>query len=318
MGTVNDRVTAIRRERGVALMGIVNTTPDSFFDGGRHAAPEAARQHVDELLAAGAALLDIGGEPTRPGAAPVPAEEQWRRIEPALDHALARGALVSVDTTLPAVAELALARGAHIINDVSCLSDPALAAVVARSGAVLLLMHSRGGMQHMAGFSTYPDEAYGDPVADVRREWDAARRRAVEQGITADRVWFDPGLGFHKNARQSFELLARIDELLEPGVLSVVGASRKSFLGAGDRSPPERRLGGTVAACLHAAQRGVAILRVHDVHEVAQALRVQRTLEAQRSPKGESTSAPVDIDARPTSDEPRPGAGPADARGADA
>lgn len=282
MGTVNDHVTAIRRERGVALMGIVNTTPDSFYDGGRHAAPDAAREHVDELLASGADLLDIGGESTRPGAAPVPAAEQWRRIEPALDHALALGAFVSVDTTLPEVAELALARGAHIINDVSCLSNPALATVVARNAAILLLMHSRGGMQDMAGFSTYPDAGYRDPVEDVRQEWSAARARAVEAGIPADHVWFDPGLGFHKNAKQSFALLARLGELVEVETISVVGPSRKSFLGAGDHSAPEGRLGGTVAACLHAARAGVSVLRVHDVHEVAQALRVQRTLEEQR------------------------------------
>src|SRR5690606_33790126 len=118
VGNLNDLVAAIRQERGAALMGIVNTTPDSFFDGGRHNQPDAARRHVDELLDAGANLLDIGGESTRPGAAPVPADEQWRRIQPALDHALERGAIVSVDTTLPATAELALQRGAHIINDV--------------------------------------------------------------------------------------------------------------------------------------------------------------------------------------------------------
>jgi dihydropteroate synthase len=277
---VNDDLSAIRSQRGVALMGIVNTTPDSFYDGGRHDAPEAARRHVDALLAAGADVLDIGGESTRPGATPVPAREQWHRIEPALDYALERGALVSVDTTQPDTAELALSRGAHIINDVSCLSEPELARVVARHGAVLLLMHSRGGMQDMSGFSAYPDRGYGDVVADVRTEWARARDVAVAQGMAPDAVWFDPGLGFHKNARHSFELLSRLNELSDLAAPIVVGASRKSFLAAGDGSAPEERLGGTIAACLHAVSRGAAMLRVHDVHAVAQALRVARTLQA--------------------------------------
>lgn len=278
MGTVNDDLNAIRSERGVALMGIVNTTPDSFFDGGRHADPEAARRHVDTLLARGADVLDIGGESTRPGATPVSAREQWNRIEPALDYALERGAIVSVDTTQPDTAELALSRGAHIINDVSCLSEPELARVVARHRAVLLLMHSRGGMQDMPGFSAYPDSGYGDVVHDVRVEWVRARDVAVAEGVSADCVWFDPGLGFHKNARHSFELLSRLDELADLRAPIVVGASRKSFLAAGDGSAPEDRLGGTVAACLHAVSRGAAVLRVHDVQAVAQALRVARAL----------------------------------------
>lgn len=289
MGTVNEYLTAVRKQRGVALMGIVNTTPDSFYDGGRHATPDAARRHIDHLLSAGADLVDIGGESTRPGAAPIAANEQWERIEPALDYALERGAIVSVDTASPVTAELALSRGAHIINDVSCLSDPELAAVVARHDAVLLLMHSRGGMQNMPGYSAYPEDGYADVVADVRHEWELARERAVEQGLSPSSVWFDPGLGFHKNARQSFELLARLDEVSPGDVPVVVGASRKSFLAAGDRSAPDQRLGGTIAACLYAVARGAAVLRVHDVQEVAQALRVQDALARHgvRSPDSE-------------------------------
>lgn len=287
-------MTTIRQERGAALMGIVNATPDSFYDGGRHVLPEAARSHIDRLLVAGADLLDIGGESTRPGAAPVEPEEQWRRIEPALDYALERGAFVSVDTAHPKTAELALSRGAHIINDVSCLADPELAAAVARHQAVLLLMHSRGSMQDMGGFSAYPAGGYDDVVRDVQSEWRRARNRAVEQGVSESRIWFDPGLGFHKNADQSFELLARLDELVDLSEQVVVGASRKSFLARGDGSAPEQRLGGTIAACLHAVTQGATILRVHDVHDVGQALRAHRSLTARR-PR-ESLRAP----ARPT------------------
>lgn len=282
MGNLIDFVTTIRQKRGAALMGVVNATPDSFYDGGRHLQPEAAREHIDRLLAAGADLLDIGGESTRPGAATVPPEEQWRRIEPALDYALERGAFVSVDTTHPQVAEMALSRGAHLVNDVSCLADAELAAVVARHHAVLLLMHSRGSMQNMPGFSVYPASGYEDVVRDVRSEWLRARDRAVEQGLPAERIWFDPGFGFHKNAEQSLELLARLDELVDLSEHVVVGPSRKSFLSAGDGSPPEQRLGGTIAACLHAVSLGATILRVHDVFDVAQALRIHRSLTVRR------------------------------------
>lgn len=278
MGTVGDFLEAVRRERGAALMGIVNATPDSFYDGGRFDEAEAARRQVDLLLEAGADLLDIGGESTRPGAEPVPESEQLRRIEPPLVHALERGAFVSVDTTLPGVARRALALGAHVINDVSCLARPELAEVVAEHRAVLLLMHSRGDMLRMPGFSQYPDDAYDDVVATVRSEWRLARDRAVSAGLSARSIWMDPGFGFHKNARHSLELLSRLRELASSGAPLVVGPSRKSFLGSLDGAPPEERLGGTVAACLHAASEGASVLRVHDVREVRQALLVWRAV----------------------------------------
>ncbi len=257
-------------------MGIVNTTPDSFYDGGRWGDPDAARRHVDHLLASGADLLDIGGESTRPGAEPVPEDEQLRRIEPALVHALERGALVSIDTTLPGVARRALSLGAHIVNDVSCLSSVELAEVVAEHRAVLILMHSRGHMGKMPGFSQYPDDAYDDVVRAVQSEWRQARDRAVQAGVPAGSIWMDPGYGFHKNARQSLELLARTPELVDMGAPLVVGPSRKSFIGSLDGSGPEQRLGGTIAACLYAASQGAAVLRVHDVRETAQALALWR------------------------------------------
>lgn len=260
-------------------MGVLNTTPDSFYDGGRYLEEESARERVDALIAAGADLIDIGGESTRPGAHSVASQEQLARIEPSLRHAVARGALVSVDTTDPLVAERALSLGAVCINDVSCLADEGIARVCARHSATLILMHSRGPMLQMAGFSDYPDDAYGDVVADVLTEWRRARDRALLQGLPRDSIWLDPGIGFAKNARQSFELIRGLARFLDEGVPVVVGPSRKSFISAVDAAPPDARLGGTIAAALVCATRGAAVLRVHDVREVGQALAVARTID---------------------------------------
>jgi dihydropteroate synthase len=188
-------------------------------------------------------------------------------------------ALCSVDTSDPRVAERALALGAHVVNDVSCLRDPDLARVTAQAGAVLVLMHSREPMSELNGFSSYPDDAYDDVIDDVLREWRAARGRAVSAGMPPRDVWIDPGIGFAKNARQSFALLQRLNELTHEGVPLVVGPSRKSFITAVDPAPPEERLGGTIAACLHAAANGARVLRVHDVRAVRQALLVSQAAE---------------------------------------
>jgi dihydropteroate synthase len=264
------------RERGAALMGVLNVTPDSFFDGGRYANPESARAQVDRLLADGAHILDIGAESSRPGAEPVPPAEQIDRIDAALRHAVERGAVVSIDTTSPEVAERALALGAQMVNDVSCLADPELASVTARARATLVLMHSRGPMSAQRGYSQYPDAGYADVTREVLAEWRTGRDRAVAAGLQPEDVWLDPGLGFAKNARQSFELLSRLEELGREGVPVLVGPSRKSFIAAVDGAPPEERLGGTIAACLLAAERGARVLRVHDVSAVRQALGVVR------------------------------------------
>ena len=256
-------------------MGVVNATPDSFYPASRSESQAAARQRVEQLIAEGAEIADIGGESSRPGAAVVSADEQLARIEPAVRYAVASGKLqVSVDTTSPRVAECMLAIGAVYVNDVSCLADADLARVTAKAGGTLILMHTRGPLGSMTGFSDYPDDAYEDVVADVEREWCAARDRAVAAGLPRERVWFDPGIGFGKNARQSFELLRRLGELKRLGVPLVVGASRKSFISAVDDAGPEERLGGTIAACLWCAAHGADVLRVHDVRAVRQALSV--------------------------------------------
>lgn len=261
-------------------MGVVNATPDSFYREGRSETTELTRARVDQLIAEGADIADIGGESSRPGAAPVSDDEQLARVEPAVRHALGTGKLrVSIDTTSPRVAERMLELGAHFVNDVSCLADVELARVTAHHDKTLILMHTRGELGSMSGFSEYPDDAYDDVVADVKREWCAARDRAEAAGLSRDKIWFDPGVGFAKNARQSFELLRRLPELLDVGAPVVIGPSRKSFIRAVDDVPPEERLGGTIAACLHSAARGAAVLRVHDVRAVRQALSVSGRLE---------------------------------------
>ena len=271
-------------------MGVCNVTPDSFSDGGLHFAPEAARARVDELLAQGADIIDVGGESTRPRAEPVPAQVQISRVLDVVRYAAGLGACVSIDTTTPEVAAACLDVGACVVNDVSCLLDGALARVVAASGAALVLMHARGTQKEMPGFSRYPDDAYGDVVRDVCAEWESAAERARSAGVPRDAIVMDPGFGFAKNARHSLELLARLDEIVRAvGGPVAVGASRKSFLalvagpaGAApskpETVPASERLGASIAAALHAARAGAAIVRVHDVRATRQAIDLERAM----------------------------------------
>lgn len=272
MGTLREFVEVVCRERQAVLMGVLNVTPDSFFDGSRYLGAADARARIDRLLAEGADIIDVGAESTRPGAAPVPPEEQLARALPAVEYGASVGALVSIDTRSPLVARRALELGARIVNDVSCLADPELAGIADEFDADLVIMHSRGAMTTMPGFGNYPTTGYDDVVEDVRREWQEAERRALLEGIAPGRLWFDPGIGFHKNHEQSRELLQRLPELRGVGGGLVVGPSRKSFIGALDDSAPADRLGGTVAACLRAVDSGAEVLRVHDVQVVRQAL----------------------------------------------
>jgi dihydropteroate synthase len=270
-----------RARRGVALMGVCNVTPDSFSDGGRYLEPQAAVARVDALLAEGADIVDIGGESTRPGAQPVPAQEQIARVFEVLRYAVSRGACVSIDTASPEVAEACLDAGACAVNDASCLRDESLARVVARGKAGLVLMHARGNQEKMRGFGQYPDEGYGDVVRDVLGEWEAAAERARVEGVTRDALVMDPGLGFAKNARQSLTLLARIGDLVRSlDVPVAVGASSKSFLTVVDEGAlPGQRLGASIAAAMGAARAGASILRVHDVRATRQAIDLSRRLE---------------------------------------
>jgi dihydropteroate synthase len=251
-------------------MGVVNVTPDSFSDGGLYLDPEAAIVHGRALAEAGAAILDVGGESTRPGAAPVPAEEELRRVEPVVAGLAGVGPAISVDTSKAAVAAAALDAGAAIVNDVTALrGDPEMAALVADRGAGVVLMHMAGEPRTMQA-----NPEYGDVVAEVRDFLAARLDAAVAAGIDESMIWLDPGIGFGKTDQHNFELLRGLGELAALGRPLVVGTSRKGFIGRIDGSPADERLGGTIATSILAAAAGADVLRVHDVREMAQALRV--------------------------------------------
>ncbi|MEZ4437454.1 MAG: dihydropteroate synthase [Polyangiaceae bacterium] len=274
-------------------MGIVNRTPDSFFDGGSFLADSAAREHVSRLVADGADIIDVGAESTRPGAPKIDASEQIDRIGEAIAWVVAAGARASVDTTAPDVAAFALEAGATMVNSVALGPAAALAEITARHPeAELVLTHCRGDMTEMAGFSRYADDAYQDVVGEVAEEWCRARAGAVAAGLAPERILFDPGLGFAKNAAQSLELCGRLPELkarIGPHRV-LVGPSRKSYVAhvttaAGAPLPPaSQRLGGTIAATLDCVDRGADIVRVHDVAAVAQALAYRDAVSAWDQP----------------------------------
>ena len=264
-------------------MGICNVTPDSFSDGGRYLGADAARARVDELLAEGADILDIGGESTRPGSKPVPAKEQIARVLPAIEHAARSGACVSIDTMSPEVAAAALDVGAHVVNDVSLMRDEELARVVASHAAVYVLSHARGTQDFPKG--GVPLDLYGDVVGDVLADWTRAARRAEELGVERSRLVMDPGLGFGKAPRHSFELLRRTRTLVEAlgDVPVLVGASRKGFLDlVGAAAAPAERDGASIAAALHAVREGATIVRVHAVRATRQALDLENALRTPR------------------------------------
>jgi dihydropteroate synthase len=262
------------------LMGIVNVTPDSFSDGGRFLAPDAALAHARELVDAGAEIVDVGGESTRPGAEPVSEEEELHRVLPVIEGVAAAGlpAQISVDTTKAAVAHAALAAGATLVNDVSAFrADPEMVAVVASGGAGCCLMHMRGTPATMQ-----EDPRYDDVVADVRAFLAERLEFAVAAGVSRDRIMLDPGIGFGKTERHNLELLARLEELVDLGAPILVGTSRKTFLGhvigrargLAEPVPPGERLAGTVATNVLAFERGASVFRVHEVGPVRDALAV--------------------------------------------
>lgn len=258
----------------VRVMGIVNATPDSFSDGGRHARAADAIRHAERLVAEGAEILDIGGESTRPGAAAVAHDEEARRVLPVLREALRMGVVASVDTSNPELMRQALDLGADLINDVRGLRRPgALQALAAHPQAGVCLMHMRGEPDTMAGLARYADVA-----AEVRDELAQALAQAVAAGIDASRIALDPGYGFAKRTEHNFELLARQRELLACGRPLVVGWSRKASLGVVTGRPVDERQAASVAAALLAAERGARVLRVHDVATTVDALKVQAAL----------------------------------------
>jgi dihydropteroate synthase len=252
------------------LMGVVNVTPDSFSDGGLYLDPEAAIAHGEELVAAGAVILDVGGESTRPGAEEVAEAEELRRVVPVVRGLAGAGAEISVDTSKAAVAAAALDAGATVVNDVSALrGDPAMAALCAERGPTVILMHMLGNPRTMQR-----EPIYGDVVAEVRDFLAERLEAAVAAGIDEERIWLDPGIGFGKTDFHNLELLRRLPELAELGRPLVIGTSRKSFIGRVDGSAASERLGGTIASSVLAAAEGADVLRVHDVAEVGQAIAV--------------------------------------------
>ena len=254
-------------------MGVVNVTPDSFSDGGLWLDPARAAEHGAELHAEGAEILDIGGESTRPGAAPVSADEELRRVLPVIERlttAVPR-ARISIDTSKVAVASAALQAGAAYVNDVTAFrAEPQLAELVAQAGCDCCLMHMQGEPRTMQD-----DPRYDEVVSDVARFLEERAAFAVEQGIAPERISVDPGIGFGKTLAHNLELLARLDEIAALGFPVVVGISRKRFLGTlTGREEPSERVAAGVAANVLAYERGASVFRVHDVAPTVDALKV--------------------------------------------
>jgi dihydropteroate synthase len=261
---------------GFRLMGIVNVTPDSFSDGGSFLDTRAAIEHARSLVGEGAQIVDVGGESTRPGAAPVAGQEELRRVQPVveglagIDWGAARPQ-ISIDTSKASVARAAVAAGASLVNDVSALrGDPQMAELVAESGVDCCLVHMLGEPQTM-----HHGPRYDDVVDDVKAFLSERLAFAVGEGIDEDRVLLDPGIGFGKTIDHNLALLRRLDEIVALGRPVAVGTSRKSFLGriAGD-AEGSRRLAGTIATNVLALERGASVFRVHEVTPAREALEV--------------------------------------------
>jgi dihydropteroate synthase len=276
---IKDRVMPIGER--TLIMGILNVTPDSFSDGGQFVSLDAALAHAEQMISEGADIIDVGGESTRPGGEPVTVEEEIRRVVPVIE-ALAGRIPVSVDTTKSEVARVALDAGAAIVNDISALRfDFYIADAVARAGAGLVLMHSRGTPATMHRLP---------PVADIMHEVTHSLRASINmaerRGVARESIVIDPGIGFGKSQEQNLELLAKLDQLIAafPDYPLLIGTSRKSFIGRlladenGTSAPAEDRLHGTMATITTAVLHGAHIIRVHDVKAAAQTIRVAEAI----------------------------------------
>ena len=257
-------------------MGILNITPDSFSDGGQLPTVAEALRQAHALVQAGAHILDVGGESTRPGAEPVDASTERQRVLPVL-HALVAEKLpvqISVDTTKASVAAASLEAGAHMINDISALSDPAMAALVARHNAGVVLMHMQGEPRSMQ-----VNPLYHDPVVEISQALLAAQDKARRAGIAAERIWLDPGIGFGKSQAHNLQILRNLQAFCALGQPVVLGVSRKGFLGqlTGHSAPQDRDVA-SAATCVAAYLQGVRIFRVHNVAMARDALRVAEAL----------------------------------------
>ncbi|MCY4085455.1 MAG: dihydropteroate synthase [Actinomycetia bacterium] len=265
-----------------SVMGVLNVTPDSFSDGGLFIDPRRAASHAERLVREGAAIIDLGGESTRPGASPISCEEELARVEPVLEHVVALGVPVSVDTSKAEVARRALSLGACMVNDITGLrGDAEMADAAARSGAYVCLMHMQGDPRTMQ-----EAPSYHDIVTDVRTFLEERVEFAISRGIAEDRICVDPGIGFGKTAHHNLELISRLEELADLGVPVLVGTSRKSFLGRvlGDASATSGPLAAGLAAAVSAYQAGASIVRSHDVREHVEALRMAAAIECVAHP----------------------------------
>ncbi|MFN3837445.1 MAG: dihydropteroate synthase [Brevundimonas sp.] len=265
----------------VRVMGIVNVTPDSFSDGGRWASTEGAVDRAMRLVSEGADVLDIGGESTRPGAQPVGEAEEIDRVVPVIAGVRARwDGAISIDTMKPAVARAAVAAGATMWNDVTALGHaPDSASVAADLGCEVVLMHMKGEPRTMQA-----DPTYDDVVAEVRDHLTARAEAAMAAGVARERIWLDPGIGFGKTLAHNLALTARLEALVALGFPVLYAASRKRTIQAVDPTAFEAddRLGGSIALALEGARRGARMVRVHDVRETVQALKVQAAVDAFR------------------------------------
>ena len=263
------------------VMGIVNATPDSFSDGGRFLDPAAALAHARRLIAEGADILDLGAESTRPGSDPVPAEEEIERLVPLITAIRAESnAAISVDTMKPEVARAAVAAGAGIWNDVAALRyAPDAPEAAAGLGCDVVLMHMQGEPRTMQ-----QEPRYDDVVGEVADFLVARAGAAMAAGVARERIWLDPGIGFGKHMiRHNLPLMGALDRIVALGFPVLLGASRKSFIGAlSGGAGPDKRLGGSIAAALAGAEAGVAAVRVHDVAETVQALAVWSAIREAR------------------------------------
>lgn len=256
-------------------MGVLNVTPDSFSDGGRHFDTERAIAGGIEMAGSGAGIVDVGGESTRPGAAPVSVDEELRRVIPVVEQLAARGVVVSIDTRHAATADRAVRSGASIINDVSGLRDPAMRAVAAEHDVPVVIMHMP--IDDPATMQEYAD--YDDVVAVVREF--LVEQMALARADGVGQVIIDPGIGFGKNASHNLEILRRLGEIVDVGAPVMVGASRKRFIGELTGAPAtSARAPGTLAAHLWAISQGARIVRAHDVEAHAQAMRVWQEITA--------------------------------------
>ncbi|MFG2163435.1 dihydropteroate synthase [Micromonospora chersina] len=297
-------MTDLVRAETPVVMGVLNVTPDSFSDGGRYADLDAAVAHGVRLRAAGADLVDVGGESTRPGADRVDAETEIARVLPVIRELSAAGIPVSIDTSRARVAEAVLAAGADVVNDVSGgLADPDMARVVRDAGCPWVLMHWRGHSREMRDLARYTDV-----VADVGAELSRRVDEALAAGVAADRIIVDPGLGFAKTAAHNWELSARLPELVDLGFPLLFGSSRKSYLGRlladpdGNPRPTAEREAATVATSVLAVAAGAWGVRVHDVRATADALAVWRATGRPRlaRPTTDGNRGPT---GRPSTDE---------------